>query len=187
MKLVQELMALNEATQPSKDQFEKALDSLIKKGKDFVTVNMVQTELNNMTKSVVDGKAVADFCKANLEPAVGKQGYFDVASYGSLTEGKETAHPWAVEMSEIIKSVSPKVAKDMQGISGSEGVIITKTVGDKILKAFKDAKWKPYEQIDDLWVIDAKKEKDVGVSIDYRDDMDYGTNKGLIVFFNDNM
>lgn len=104
----------------------------------------------------------------------------------TLMETKAQAHPWAAAMTEIIKTVSPKVAKDMQGIAGSEGVIISKTIGDKIIAAFKTAKYKPYEQLDDLFVIDAKGAKDVGVSVDYREDMDYGKNKGLIIFFNNN-
>lgn len=177
---------LEEGMQISKDQLEKAFDILMKKGRDFITTNMVWVELNKMAKTTFNVTLVANTLKKKLEPVQGKPGYYDLASYGTIKEGKTETHPWAAEMSEIIKSVAPTVAKKLQGIEGSEGTIVSKMVGDKIIAAFKAAGFKPYEQIDDLFVIDAKKKKGVGVSVDYREDMDYGKNKGLVIFFDDN-
>lgn len=79
--LIQELLALNEGAAINQADFEQAIDALVTKGKDFATVNMIQTQLNNMLGKVVQGADVAALCTKYLEPVVGKQGYYDLASY----------------------------------------------------------------------------------------------------------
>lgn len=106
----------------------------------------------------------------------------------ALTEGKDVMHPWTEAMLAIVKTASPKVAKEITGIDGSEGTETPIATGKKIVEAFKAAKgYKPFEQIDDFWVIEALKNPGVGISVDFRKDMDFSAGKCHVMFYDEDM
>lgn len=64
-----------------------------------------------------------------------------------------------------------------------DGTLITKAQATKIRQAFKQAKYKPYEQLEDYWVIESEKDETVGVVIDLRPEMSDIPNKFRMAFF----
>lgn len=97
--------------------------------------------------------------------------------------GKMQTEPWAEEMLKVVQKVLPKVKAFDLG--SQDGYWTTKANGKKVLAAFKSMK--PYEQVDDFWVIESKNDNSVGVSVDFREEMTDDKTKCIIQFYNEDM
>lgn len=124
--------------------------------------------------------------KAKFKKMLVDLGYTQVKHWG-LTESHTETHPWAAKMLEVVKKVSPKVAREITGIEGSEGTETPKATGKKIIDAFKEAGYKPRETESDLWNIPALRQNGVGLSVDSRADMDLTPGKCLVIFYDESM
>lgn len=77
-----------------------------------------------------------------------------------ITATQIHAKEWKNEFKDILVKVSPK----LKSFSGHAAV--DKPTATKIIDAFKKAGYKPYEQLDDFWVIETKKDESVGLILD---------------------
>lgn len=94
---------------------------------------------------------------------------------------------WAKPMLEAIEIVVPTNGQHGLGGMGSpEGLVVSKTDGDKIIDVFKLRGYEPYEQIPDLWIIESLHDGEVGVSIDYRTDIIHEHGTGIMNWFDAN-
>lgn len=88
---------------------------------------------------------------------------------------------WAVNMVNVISTVSTRVAADLTGLAGIDGAIASPAVATQIKKAFKDAEYSPYEQTPGRFVIESKESEEYGIVIEKLD-------TGIFIFFyNDNV
>jgi hypothetical protein len=68
-------------------------------------------------------------------------------------------------------------------LSSQDGMYMTKALGRAILASFKKAGYKPYEQIDDFYVVESKVDSTVGVTVDFREEMTDDSSKCIVQFF----
>lgn len=80
---------------------------------------------------------------------------------------KFTLHKWAADMLHVVKSVDPKLAKELPR-SFTEGVEIKASVGRRLLEAFEA--WKPFDELDNYWIIESLQDPDVGIIVDLREE-----------------
>jgi hypothetical protein len=93
-----------------------------------------------------------------------------------------TVNPWAQAILDVIRVVTPHVVAELEDDMG-EGVEIKKVDGDKIRQALKKVGYKPTESEHNMWIIPSSAMKQTGITIDYRNDMDYEPDHCLIVFY----
>ncbi len=104
-----------------------------------------------------------------------------------LSESADLNQKWATDMLDILKHVDPKVAKAVEKDARfKEGVEISKTVGKKIVEAFKTKGYQPYEQTDDAWVIEQPKDDMEGLIVRFGDAGGVDKSHALVNFYNDN-
>ena len=90
---------------------------------------------------------------------------------------------WAKDMGKVVKSVVPKIELGMDGMASQDGVYLKKPVGRKVIAAFKVAGYKPFEQVDEFFVIQSKNDDNLGVTVDFRSEMTDDTTHCIIQFY----
>lgn len=95
-------------------------------------------------------------------------------------------HAWAQAILDIIRPVNPEVAQELEGDTG-EGVEILTSDGNAIIDAFRKAGFEPFEQVDNLWVIESKTQPDRGITVDFREEMDFEEGHCCVVWYDDTM
>lgn len=83
---------------------------------------------------------------------------------------------WAVNMLNVIKTVSTRVASDLTGLAGADGTVVSPTQAARIKKAFEDAGYGLYEQTPGRFVIESNESEDYGLIVEK-------TDRGIFVFF----
>jgi hypothetical protein len=102
-------------------------------------------------------------------------------SSSSTRKTTSSVDAWAAEMLKVASKVKKLSAADM---SSQDGIEVSTKEAKALIAAFKAAGYKPYDQIDDFYVIESKKDSSVGISIDMRADEYLPKGKAIVQFYN---